>query len=610
MNKKNEKYQPIENYGVIGNLHTVALVSLNGSIDFMSFPRFDSPTIFASLLEAERGGRFSLQPVMNEMSGKQLYLLDTAILLTRFFSVDGIAEITDYMPVMQDENGCTLIRKVKTVRGKINYRMICSPRFNYAQTHHHLTKENDDLIFEPGDKIQQSVRLSANVPLSANDGDGWAEFTLDQSETAWFVLENISDKTLRSPSVDHYVEESYKTTILFWKNWISQSRYKGRWREIVNRSAITLKLLTSVQYGSTISAATFGLPETVGGIRNWDYRYTWTRDAAFTMYVFLKLGFIKEAEDFISWIRKQCINRRLELMYSIDGATDLKEYVLKDFEGYKGSVPVRIGNAAHGQFQLDIYGELIDTIYLFNKDGGSITFEFWKEIEGHVDFVIHNWKKPDHSIWEIRNQEREFLYSRMMCWVALDRAIKIAEERSFPYPFLQWHKVRDEIFYDIYNNFWDEKKQTYVQYKGSDAVDASILLMPLKRIISPVDKRWLSTMKAIDKELRLDVLVYRYRDGIENIDGIAGDEGTFTMCSFWFVECLAKSGYTERAKEDFEKMLGYANHLGLYSEELGIQGEHLGNFPQGFTHLALISAVIQLHRSMDESDGHSFREDE
>jgi GH15 family glucan-1,4-alpha-glucosidase len=343
-----------------------------------------------------------------------------------------------------------------------------------------------------------------------------------------------------------------------------------------------------------VAAPTFSFPESIGGSRNWDYRFTWIRDAAFAMHAFLQLGFLEEAQRFLEWVKKQSANNELQLMFSIDGKTQLDEKCLDYLEGYKCSQPVRIGNQAHKQVQMDIYGELLETIYVFVKHGGDITYEYWKIIEHYVELVMNNWKKPDHSIWEVRGEKREFLFSKMMCWVALDRAIKIGDIFSYPYDFLKWHKLRNEIYEDVYENYWNEKKQAFVQSKGSDNLDSSALLMPILNMISPHSDKWKKTMDAIDKELRSDVLVYRYREQQDEIDGLKGKEGTFTMCSFWFVECLSLSGQTERAKENFEKMLGYANHLGLYAEQLGMKGEHLGNFPQAFTHLALISAAIEL----------------
>jgi len=590
----NNRYEPIENYGIIGNLHTVALVSRNGSIDFMSFPRFDSPTLFCKILDADKGGSFVIEPQMKDIITKQLYLPDTNVLVTRFLADEGIAEITDYMPITSEESNCAIVRKVKTIRGNISYKMRCSPRFNYADGKHDIKKEDDCFIFRPEHNFQPAVRLLSEVDVTRDGDDLVANFKLSEGTTTCFLIESDKNKNQRESSIREFVHRTYQQTINYWQNWIAKSTYKGSWQEIVNRSALTLKLLFSVTYGSIVAAATFGLPESIGYGRNWDYRFTWIRDAAFSMHAFLQLGFMEEAQAFLGWIRKQSTDKELQLMFAIDGNTHLDEKELRYLEGYRNSKPVRIGNGASKQTQMDIYGELMETVYIYAMHGGDLSYDYWKIIVEYIELVINNWHQPDHSIWEVRGEKREFLFSRMMCWVALDRAIKIAEHFSFPYDILKWHMVRDEIYKDVYDNFWNEQRQAFVQYKGGDTLDASALLMPILNVVSPFSYRWKKTMEAIDKELRSDVLIYRYREQTEEIDGLKGKEGTFTMCSFWHVECLALAGQREKAREHFEKMLGYANHLGLFSEQLGMKGEHLGNFPQAFTHLALISAAIEL----------------
>ncbi len=404
-----------------------------------------------------------------------------------------------------------------------------------------------------------------------------------------------------------------KRTINYWKDWVGRSTYKGRWLEVVNRSALLLKLLTSYQYGSIIAAPTFALPETIGGQRNWDYRYTWIRDASFTVYSFIRLGYSKEAGTFMGWVERICRemsgDERLGIMYSIDGHRQLKEYTLDNFEGYKGSAPVRIGNDAYGQLQLDIYGELMDSVYLYNKHGEPISYDFWKDLEKLMDWLAENWNQPDDGIWEVRGGKKNFLYSRLSCWVALDRAMKIAQARSFPRNG-NWKKQRDKIYNSIYTDFWDEEKKAFMQYPGSATVDASSLLMPLVRFISPKDPRWLSSLKRVEEELVTDSLVYRYRQEVAAPDGFLSREGTFSMCSFWYVECLSKSGQLDKARFYFEKMLGYANHLGLYSEQLGFEGEHLGNFPQAFTHMALISAAYNLNSQFDDNQNKNINLDQ
>jgi GH15 family glucan-1,4-alpha-glucosidase len=593
----NNKYQPIGNYAVIGNLHTVALVSLFGSVDFMCLPRFDSPSVFCKLLDAEKGGSFSIMPSMDGILCKQLYLHDTNILITRFLAEEGIAEITDYMPVGRDAAKPAIVRRVTSIRGNIRYEMLCSPRFNYANGKHSIRKSGRAFLFIPEDGKLESLCLFSSTSLTAKAADVSSEFVLKEGETAGFVLCSGQDNISAIGETDVYIRETYRETIRFWQSWIARSNYKGRWQESVNRSALTLKLLISHAYGSMVAAPTFSLPESVGNGRNWDYRFTWIRDAAFSMHAFLQLGFMDEAEAFLNWVKKQSTEKALQLMFTIDGGSRLDEKTLDHLEGYKNSRPVRIGNQASKQTQMDIYGELLETVYIYAMHGGELTYEYWKIISGYVELVINNWQKPDHSIWEVRGIKREFLFSRMMCWIALDRAIKIATLFSFPYDILKWHKVRDEIFIDVQDNFWNEEKQAYVQYKGGSSLDASALLMPILNLVSPDSDRWKKTMEAINRELKSDVLIYRYKeeDGKNDVDGLKGKEGTFTMCSFWHVECLALEGKMEEAAEQFEKMLGYASHLGLFAEQIGMKGEHLGNFPQAFTHLALISAAIALN---------------
>lgn len=599
---KEQDYELIEDYGIIGNLNTVALISKKGCIDFMCYPSFDSPCLFGALLDHEKGGHFAIHPRLNDSVHKQMYLPDTAVLLTRFLANEGIAEITDFMPVDQEVGQGTIIRKVRTIRGHINYEMSCCPRFDYGRADHKLSRVRSGVSFQSGDASGTRIRLLSNIPIAIHEQDALAGFSLSERETAWFILEPDVSESQHGTNLRAFIRQAYRSTIRFWQGWVEQSHYRGRWMGMVNRSAITLKLLTAQQYGSMVAAATFGLPETIGGERNWDYRYTWIRDASFTMYIFLKLGFMKEAEAFLAWIQRRSEQGPLQLMYAVDGNSKLDEITLEHWEGYMQSQPLRIGNLAHKQLQLDVYGDLLDTIYLYSRFNGPISFEFWKSISAQVAVVIRDWQKPDHGIWEVRNSKKQFLYSRLMCWVALDRGIRIAEHFSYPYPAEQWRSVRDKIFHSIYNDFWNPELQAFVQYKGADALDASALMMPLRRFISPRDRKWKSTLKAIDEKLRTDVLIYRYDNRLNDVDGLEGREGTFSMCSFWFVECLAKSGEVNRARVYFEKMLGYTNHLGLYAEEIGPRGGQLGNYPQAFTHLGLISAALALDKAIESKN--------
>ena len=583
-------------------MKTIALVSLEGTIDFMCFPDFDSPSIFARLLDKNDGGSFSVVPQFDSYKTKQLYIPGTAVLLTRFFSDDGIAEITDYMPVkgLSSNSICAIVRKIKTIRGNVTYKLNCSPRFDYGKAKHEIKKSGkQELQFTAIDDGDSMVRLLADFPLKFEGQDGYAELTLKEGEEAWVVLESLKQgSTAKLKAIEFYKGDTYRDTVDFWRKWIAQSTYKGRWTDLVSRSAITLKLLTSAAHGSMVAAPTFSVPELIGGDRNWDYRFTWIRDAAFTMYAFLRLGFTEEAGAFLKWIHERSGDKLLHLMYAIDGSEVIEEETLKNMEGYMESGPVRIGNGAKDQLQVDIYGELIDTIYLYNKNHSKINYEFWLTVQKHITCVIDNWKKPDHGIWEFRSEEKHFLHTRLMCWVAMDRAIKIAVDRSFPYPEQEWKDIRDEIYVEIYDGFWNEEVGAWVQFKGGDAVDASVLLMPLMHFITPDEPRWLSTLRVIEETLSTDVLIYRYNNK-GDLDGLSGEEGTFNMCSFWFIEVLAKNKEVDKALEYFEKMTGYANHLGLFSEQIGKRGEHLGNFPQAFTHLALISAALELDKQLD-----------
>jgi GH15 family glucan-1,4-alpha-glucosidase len=601
-------YQPIENYGVIGDLHTIALVGMDGSIDFMCFPNFDSPTIFAAILDHEKGGRFRIAPVLDGARQKQLYLPDSNILLTRFLSEKGVAEISDFMAIEDDsEHWHDLVRRVKTVRGEIHFRMVCDPRFDYGRRTHRVEVGDGGAVFRPDGKGLQAIRLRSNIPLRMENRAVTAEFTLSAGESAFFVLEEARESEASPSSREDYVSRAFKDTLNFWRRWVARSNYQGRWREMVNRSALTLKLLTSHSAGSIVAAPTFGFPEQIGGERNWDYRYTWIRDASFTLYALIRLGYTEESAAFMRWIEARCgelePDGSLQTMYGIDGRHKLSEEILPHLEGYRKSSPVRIGNGAYKQLQLDIYGELMDSVYLYDKYGEPINYDLWSNLVRLIDWVCRNWRKKDEGIWEIRSGRHEFLYSRLMCWVAIDRGVRLARKRSLPAPYDRWHKARDAIYKDIFGNFWDSRRKAFVQSKGANVLDAANLLMPLVKFLGPTDPRWLSTLRAIEEDLVEDSHVYRYRTAGGSPDGLPGREGTFTMCSFWYVECLSRAGQVQKARFFFEKMLGYANHLGLFSEEMGPSGEHLGNYPQAFTHLGLISAAHSLDRNLTASRG-------
>ncbi|MEM1391936.1 MAG: glycoside hydrolase family 15 protein [Cyanobacteria bacterium P01_H01_bin.150] len=607
-------YQPIEDYGIIGNMHTTALVGKNGSIDWFCYPRHDSPSVFCGILDEKKGGFFSISPTLCKDNHKQFYWPETNILVTRFLADCGVGEVIDFMPVglsPHQKGYHWLVRKVSCVRSSMTFRMECQPAFNYARDNHETQLTEGGVIFKSADL---NLGLVSDIPLKQDDNKVFAEFSLSEGESAVFILREVEcEQGCGLPLNPEETTQIFEHTIEYWRRWISKCTYKGRWREIVERSALMLKLLTYEPTGAIVAAPTCGLPEALGGERNWDYRYSWIRDAAFTLYGLIRIGFTEEAGKFIDWIIDLCPSHleddsQLQIVYGIDGRKDLKEEILDHLEGYKGSSPVRIGNGAYDQTQLDIYGELMDAVYLFNKYGMPISYDTWVNLSKYVEWVCDNWQKKDHGIWETRDGKQDFVYSKLMCWVAVDRGLRLAEKRSFPANREKWLMVRDEIYLDIMSKGWCEEKQVFVQYYGSETLDASNLIMPLIFFMSPTDPRMLKTIDAIMRSpqeggLLSNSLVYRYNTK-DYSDGLDGEEGSFNLCTFWLVEALTRAGRGEdsekldKARLIFEEMLSYANHLGLYAEETGTSGEALGNFPQAFTHLALISAAYNLNRSI------------
>jgi GH15 family glucan-1,4-alpha-glucosidase len=595
-------YLPIAEHGVIGNLHTVALVGTDGSIGWCCWPRFDSPSVFASLLDAEHGGFWKIEPTRECHSIKQLYFPDTNVLITRFLTPDGVGEVQDFMPIHRDEDARRhLVRRVMVVRGEMGFRMECQPRLNYGRTAHTTEAGERGAIFR---SPELTMVVESSQPLTQS-GDGVVcEFTLKAGRSAAFSMADSGDDYVCKGMRQADAAQQFQRTVRYWRGWLHKSQYRGRWREMVNRSALTLKLLTYRPTGAIVAAPTTSLPEQIGGGRNWDYRYTWIRDAAFSVYALLRLGFTEEAAAFMNWLTNRFreapehgLDGPLQIMYGIDGRHELPESELDHFEGYEQSAPVRIGNGAANQLQLDIYGELIDSVYLYNKYGEPISFDTWSDLCVIVNWLCDNWDRPDEGVWEVRGGRKDFTYSRLMCWVAIERAIRMATSRGLPADTVRWMGVRDEITHQILEKGWNEKRKAFVQSYGSDVLDASLLLMPMVKFIAPKDPRWLSTLDAIGRELVSDSLVYRYNISAAP-DGLEGDEGTFSICSFWYVEALARADRLDEARLAFEKMLTYANHLGLYSEEIGASGELLGNFPQAFTHLALISAAVNLDQRL------------
>jgi GH15 family glucan-1,4-alpha-glucosidase len=609
-------YPNIADHGLIGDLQTAALVSTDGTLDWFCCPRFDSPSVFASLLDAERGGFYRIAPDRDDYVTRQLYLPDTAILVTRFMTPDGVGEVQDFMPPIEGPatGRHRLIRNIRVVRGVMRFKIELQPRFGYGRQPHTLEVSDDGVVFT-SEGLELTVHAiapegpslaEAGIELErAGDGLRWTR-TLREGQIGGVVLESMGGPPRRIPPEE--AQQLADDTARFWRGWLHRSSYTGRWREMVNRSAITLKLLTYAPTGAPVAAPTTGLPEQAGGERNWDYRYTWIRDGSFSIYALLSLGYLEEAAAFGGWLRDRAAEQAgnasgpLKIMYRVDGTSDLTEESLEHWEGWRGSRPVRIGNGAADQLQLDIYGEAADAIYLADSSGIISGHQGWTAVAGIVDWLCEHWDQPDEGIWETRGGRRNFTYGRFQTWVALDRAIRIAARRGRPGNIVRWTQVRDQVYGQIMDRGWNPKIGAFTQHYDTEVLDSSLLLMPLQGFIAPRDPMWLSTLDAMDRELVSDSLVYRYNPAASP-DGLRGDEGTFSLCTFWYVDALARAGRLEQARLVFEKMHTYANHLGLYSEEIGATGEQLGNFPQAFSHLSLISAAVNLDHQLDHGPG-------
>ncbi|CAJ0830949.1 733_t:CDS:2 [Entrophospora sp. SA101] len=684
--KPTVRYMPIENYGMVGNLRTIALCSTDGSIDFFCYPKFDSPSIFARILDSKKGGHFSIAQ-SKYSSVKQQYLPNSNILSTRFLDEEGVSEIIDYMHIPEKSHGNSthkpllpwLVRSLTAVRAEVDFHVELFPAFNYALDPHTIeildnkinsytvsdtvttiTDENNsyvgdkkvrfnsenfclELRYVVGNKGCVNNELpTINFELVDNkydDNDNGVsggssgvvmDFCLKEDQEVIFILREVPNfsksqdqeaeqklkfKLIDPPLSYELMKSLYKITLSYWQNWIGQSTYKGRWREHVHRSALALKLLTYEPTGAVVASPTFGLPEAIGGPRNWDYRYTWIRDSAFTFYALMRLGMTEEAKSYMKFMEERCHNlddnKSLNIMYSIDGEEKLTEIELNHLDGYRSSKPVRIGNGAYDHLQLDIYGEFMDAMYLYNKYGSPIGYDMWVTVRRLVNFVCSNWDQEDMSIWEVRGQKQNFTYSKIMCWVAVDRGLRLAEKRMFPCPDRnKWLDVRDKIYEEVMTKAWNPERKIFTQsYESKDDLDSSVLIMPLVFFISPNDPRFLSTVEQIllppqHGGLLANNLVYRYNHE-KTDDGLEGKEGSFSMCTFWLVEALTRGGkyekkLLEKAELLFEQMISYSNHLGLYSEEIAVSGESLGNFPQAFTHIAFISAAFNLDRVLNE----------
>jgi GH15 family glucan-1,4-alpha-glucosidase len=612
-------YPNIADHGLIGDLQTAALVTTDGVLDWFCCPRFDSPSVFASLLDAERGGYYRIAPDRDDYVTRQLYLPDTAVLITRFMTPDGVGEVHDFMPVIQGAatERHRLVRHIRVVRGSMRFVIEIDPRFDYGRKPHQVELSEQGAVFRSSglDLTVHGITASGATvrdlgiqPLPGSSGNGGLRWTrtLRAGESGGVVLESMGgDPKTVTPEQAQRLEDE---TARFWRGWLRRSSYRGRWREMVARSAITLKLLTYAPTGAPVAAPTAALPEQLGGERNWDYRYTWIRDGSFSVYALLGLGYVDEAAAFLSWLRDRAQEQAgsdsgpLKIMYRVDGSSDLTEEILDHFEGWRGSRPVRIGNGAADQLQLDIYGEAADAMFLADSQGVQLAHQGWQAATNIMDWLCEHWDQPEEGIWETRGGRRNFTYGRFQAWVALDRAIRLAANRGRPADIARWTNERDTIYRQIMDRGFNAKVGAFTQHYDTEVLDSSLLLMPLQGFISPRDPMWVSTLRAMDRELVSDSLVYRYNPAASP-DGLAGEEGTFSLCTFWYVDALARAGRLDDARLTFEKMHTYANHLGLYSEEIGSTGEQLGNFPQAFSHLSLISAAVNLDQQLDFGPG-------
>jgi GH15 family glucan-1,4-alpha-glucosidase len=589
-------YKPIKTYAAIGNTHTAALVNLDGSIDWCCFPRFDSPSIFAALIDAKRGGRFRVSPA-TPFQSTQEYLKNTNLLKTAFQTQTGTAELLDFMPcfkVKRQTIGLPEIhRRIRCSKGAVKLEIEFQPKPNYAQSEPEYKADSNYLTAFTGKQTLLLTVDDPSKPLSV-----LCQLDLHQDETIWVAL-LFSSQTPPPPEWEPQSEYKLARTTQFWRDWTRTCKYNGQWSEVVRRSALTLKLLSYSPTGALVAAATTSLPETIGGSRNWDYRYTWIRDSTYTLWALKRLGFQREGKTFIRWLRAKYRRgiSQLKIMSDVEGNGDLAESELPHLEGYMQSHPIRIGNAACTQFQLDIYGEVLDAIYFLHKHGQGVPkIEYDLFVRGLANFICEAYKQPDSGIWEFRTAPKHFVYSKLWCWVGLDRAVSLADEMNQKQDAKKWRHSRQLIKSEIMTKGWSEKNQCFRQHYETDEPDAANLLMPLVGFISPNNPKFQRNLETTIRELSLNDLVYRYKTK----DNLRGQEGTFTLCTLWLTQCLAKMGRISEATALFEKVLQHANHVGLYSEQIDPRsGAALGNFPQAFTHLNLINAALDIDAALN-----------
>lgn len=610
MRRAPDEYRPLADYGLIGDCYSAALVSHDGSIDWLCTPRFDSPSLFARLLDARNGGYFAIHPV-SEYHSHHEYAGYSGVLNTTFENADGAAVLTDFMPLGPGDEPWLwarpqalrrLVRTIEGVRGELELLIDFAPKPGYAIGEPTLTASGNRVSIRGPDASQ--FRLYSSVGLRVLGTIASCRIVVRKGERLALVLDLSGSQDQSDEYLLSGVISQLDRTLAFWTQWCGQCKYRGVYEDAVMRSAITLKLLTYSPTGGMVAAPTTSLPEQIGGERNWDYRYTWIRDASFGAYALLSAGHEEDAFSFFEWVSHVALQSRagtLQIMYGLDGETDLPEITLSHLEGYRRSAPVRIGNAASTQFQLDVYGELLDCFHAYRRVG-KIPAEHrdhvWPAFRQQVDYVVEHWREPDSGIWEVRTAPRHFVYSKVMAWTAVDRGIRGVEEMGFEADLARWRAARDAIRSDVLQNGYDSAIGAFTQSYGEPVLDAANLLLPLVGFIDANDDRMHSTIAATERDLLDRGLLYRYR-GAD--DGLRGAETTFGVCTFWLVENLVLAGRVAEAQKLFEGMLARATPLGLYGEELEpSSGTHLGNFPQALTHIGLMNAAVRLGRALQK----------
>ncbi len=593
----------IADHGLIGDLHTAALVGIEGTIDWWCTPRFDSPSVFAALLDAERGGHWRIAPLDTGVpwTSTQQYVPHTNVLVTTFESTAGAVEVTDFMPVGPARGArAEIFRRVRCTAGAAQVEVSFAPCFGYGQRAPVFVRRRHGLM--AWDRYDDVLSLAGppGVEWMIEPGAARAVLPARAGTSAWFVVRADDDEV---HAVDDYrPAQKLDAAKHWWNQWVGQLRYDGPHREAVERSALALKLCSYLPSGAIVAAPTTSLPESHGGSRNWDYRYAWLRDAAFVVYALDRMGFDGEVVGFLDFVKR--VSRRgssqhIQIMYGIDGRRDLPESTLDNLRGYRGAYPVRIGNAAATQFQLDVYGELLETVSIWARRH-PMSEGLWKVLQDLLDWTAHHWREPDYSIWEARQTPKHYVFSKVMAWAALDRGVRIAQRGDLPGNIEGWRRAADDIHADVLANGWDADRQTFVQAYGEPQLDAALLVIPKLRFLPADDPRVMSTVRAVWRELSAgpEDLVFRYRSA----DGLSGDEGAFIVCTFWLAQDLALAGDLETAERLFLKMVGRANHVGLLAEEIDPHsGAQVGNFPQALSHAALLNTayILEWRRRRD-----------